>query len=55
MQNESRIAWRHNAWGSKALFEKTPRTKAERERKKRLAEIGAAVVRMKLRAEGRLK
>ena len=44
--------WKVRGWAEKRA---RPQTAAERERKKRIAEIGAAVLRMKLREEGRLK
>jgi hypothetical protein len=42
-------------WGHPNLLQKKAMTTEQHERKKRLAEIEAAVIRMKLKKEGRLK
>ncbi len=55
MQQYQRTGVSQWRWGSRNILQKKPMTKEEHLRKRRLAEIEAAAIRMKLRKEGRLK
>jgi len=55
MQQFNRTAVKQWRWGNPNILQRKPMTKAETEARRRRAEIEAAVIRMKLRKEGRLK